>query len=446
MSKEFEDINLDDYKNIEVEINDIKKAKMKKNLRGKIIKRNRKNKKSMVVAASVTLIMTVGILSQPVIAESIPILNTIYKQLGFSEKYLPVSKYVGKSVEENGIKVTVDTIVVTEHIIKAAIKVESEKEIFKNPTDTIHITGEINGIDDGSSGGWQNVDGKTQIRVIELHSSDRFPATGVLKFNIFSEEYEVNTSLEMDIDFTDSYKNNFKKEVEMASNNGEDKIVELEATALGTVLKVEKYDLDRNGGFLLKLDDNIYSCNGAAWGNVDETYVICPEALYDDVKKAKNISVIGYEDENGSPWRGVNDVNEESEKSKEYYEEEYKKEELFKDTLPKINKDNIESISELTSQDGNKVYVSNVERTDEKIKVYINGDEKNDVLRVINSMTICDENNENYQMMNKIIENDTGYIVEFDNMIEGKIKVVINDILSNKKGLIFKEEVKLTLK
>ncbi|MBU3108736.1 DUF4179 domain-containing protein [Clostridium gasigenes] len=452
MSKELENINLDDYKNIEVGMNDIKKAEMKKTLRAEIIRRKRKKRKTLAIAASLTFIMTLGIISQPAIAQNIPLINTMYQKMGFSGKYLPVIKYVGKSVEENGIKVTVDNIAASERVIRISVKVEAENEIFENPSSLIHMIGSVNGISVGSGGSAYNIDKKNYVEVIELSSIEGFLSTGTLKLDIVSENYKINQSIELNIDFTDSYKNNIKKEVTMESNNGEYKVVELEGTSLGTFLKVENCKIeggDGSKGILLKIDDKIYR-NGSSWCDGEIAYLSCPDVVYDDIKNAKNISAIEYKNEDGGvvfgggvkstlvndEWVSVPTMTEEEREFKNKFFEEYMK---------KI-KDNIGYISQLISQDGNKVNIINVERKDGKIKIYIGGDERNDILRVANDIFICDDNNKNYQFPELIRENGEGYIIEFDDSIEGKVKVDMQDMLINKHGLRFEEEEKLILK
>lgn len=453
MSKEFEDINLEDYENIEVEMDDIKKAKMKKVLRFKIMDKKKRSKRKIAIAASLSIIMTLGVVSQPAIAQSMPLISTIYQKMGFSEKYLPVTKYVGKSVEENGIKITVENIGASQRVIRLSIKVEAKNDIFKDPTSLIHMSGAVNGIIVGSGGSAYNIDKKNYVQVIELSSNEGFPSTGTLKLDMFSDTYQINQSIELNIDFKDSYKNNIKKEVAMENNNGEYKIVELEGTTMGTFLKVENCNLDEsNGGdvrngILLKVDDKIYY-NGSSWSDGKISYISCPNLVYSDIKNSKTISAIEYKKEEGSIKLGGNSsmTKEQLEIQNKLYEEEMRKHSAIEAASIKKEKDNVEYISELTSQDGNKVNITNVERTDGKIKVYISGDERNDVLRVADSMSICDENNKNYQMYEFIRVVDNGYIVEFNNSIEGKVKVEIEDLLANKHALRFEEEVRLLLK
>ncbi|MGL5353351.1 MAG: DUF4179 domain-containing protein [Clostridium sp.] len=425
-------------------------------------KRKRKNKKAMAIAASVTTILTFGVISQPAIAKNIPLINIMYQKAGFSEKYLPITEYVGKCVEQNGIKLTIDNIAGSERAIKFSYKVEAENEIFKNPAELIHISGSVNGVSSGGGGGAKSIDEKSYIAVQQMWApKGGFPSTGILKLDIGSDEYNINTSLEFEVDFKESSKYNFKKDVIMESKNKENKVVEIEATGLGTFLTVNKckgFDSPRNG-MLLKIDDKIYRSMSST-GDNKKMYLAFPELVYDDVKNAKNISVIEYNDENekkedNKPIKAVwvkgklvtPEIDyEEVERANKIYEEEEARKKIVEDELPRKTKDNIEYISEVTSQDGNKVYISDVKREDGKIKIYVNGDERNDVLRVANSIGIWDENNKNTQRVDFIRENGNGYIVEVNNDINGKVKVYIGDILFYKNNLKFGEEVRLKLK
>lgn len=425
-------------------------------------KKKMKNKKAIAVAASVTTILTLGVISQPAIAKNIPLINIMYQKAGFSEKYLPITEYVGKSVEQNGIKVTIDNIAGSERAIKISYKVEAENEIFKNPAELIHISGSLNGVRTGGGGSTTAIDNKSYISVQQMWApDDGFPATGTLKLEIGSEEYNINTSLEFDVDFKESSKYNFKKDVAMESRRKENKVVEIEATGLGTFLTVNKckgFEGARNG-MLLKVDGKLYRSMSSR-GDDKKMYLSFPELVYEDVKNAKNISVIDYNDENEKKednkpieavWVNGELVspeidNEEIERANKIYEEEEARKKIVEDELPRETKDNIEYISELTSQDGNKVYISDVKREEGRIKIYVNGDERNDILRVAHSIGVWDENNQNTQRVEFIRENGTGYIVEVNNDIDAKVKVYVGDILYYKNDLKFGDEVRLKLK
>lgn len=415
-------------------------------------KRRKKRGKYTGVAVALALITIVGVTTQPAIAQNIPILDRIYEDMGFNKEYSDVTKYVGKSVESNGMKITIDKLVATEKIIRMAIKLESENEIFDDPIDLLHISGEVNGVSLPSGGGGANLDKKTQVRVIDISSDEKLPSKGTIKINIYSEKHKINESIELNVDFTDSYRNNFKKEVEMESDKSETKVVEIEANSIGTILKVESRDYKKIESLLLKVDDKIYF-EGSSHGNEKGAYILFDGALEEDIKNAKSISIMERKNLSGELKGGISiDSTGEEKKAheerlevdKKIYEENEKKYNEAKAKLPVMNKANIEYISELTSVDGDKVYISNVERIDGKIKVYLNGDKRGDMLRVLNSMMMYYEDTNSYSF-GLMRETNTGYSIEFEDKSEGKVVVKIQDILIEGRERNFGEEIKLTL-
>lgn len=445
MNKKYDDIKIPN--NIDSIIEDgAKKAS--------ILKRKKSRKRGMSIAAALAVFMIVGVTSKPALAGDIPVLSDLYIALGFTEDYLPVTKYVGKSVEGDGIKVTVDNIAATNQIIKMTVKIESEAGIFELPSDYgVHVTAEVNGMSVGSGGGSYNVDKNTQVRVLDLMTMDGFPSNGTIKLNISSEEYDIDESLEFKVDFTDSMKDNYKKNVIMEKSCDGNNVYSLEATGIGTMLEVETYKGDTDS-VILKIDDRVYYWTGPSIGDEEKSYMFFDEVLKEDVEKAKDISVIIRKD---VVVQGVGIVSwpEQTEQEKKAQEEKLKEanikyeeeQRIYNEAYSKLqkeNKDNISYVTEIQSKTGEIVYLSGVERNENKITVAIDGQNKSDALSVAINMYLDYEDDSLYEGRMILRETNTGYVLEYDKVKDENVVLRAGNILLGDS--VVTEEVKLILK
>lgn len=410
--------------------------------KAKVEKKKRNNKKIISIAAALVVVILVGTTSQPALAEKLPVISNIYESLGFGEKYNSISKYVGKSIESNGIKVTIEKIIATENFIKIAVKTEANYDAFDGPTDLLHITASVEGKNLGSGGGAYVEDKRNQHSVIELMSDDGFPNKGIIKLDVDSDKHNIHESIELNTNFIDSYKDNYNKTVSMEEENSSVEIEKLESTKAGTFVKFKRKD---NMGWdfcLMKVDNKLYS-HGASSADENSMQTIFPDLTDDIIKNAKELAIIQID--NGGlykSYRVSSEMTEEEVKAVEAKsEEDTKKYEEAVSKLPGASKNGVDYIPELKSIDGEKVEISDVIREDGKVKIKVTGTSKDHMLRVVNTMDINYSIDNTYNIERMITEVDNGYVVEFKDKKDSRIKVRIGDILNEKKGRIFGDEI-----
>lgn len=421
----YDDINIEEYEEINVSLDDIKKKKMKKRLVG-IIKRRRNGKKALIAAVTMILIISItNISSISAIAKNMPIFNKIYEQLGFSEKYLPKSTYIGQSIEEKGVRVTIDNIAGTKRIIMLSLKVEKiDGTVLSDDERILPITAEFGGVNSGSGGASKRIDDKTEMTVLSLMSFDEFPSTGELNLDVYGLEWEFNEGFNLNVDSTQSYNEVVEKNFSTEENTEEIYIKSIQATPLGVVLEAGNYNMigEKDKDYILKIDDKLYR-GGSGISGHGKAFVYYPDVSIDDVENAKTISIIELIN-NAVQLGGVESLSqEEIDKIKEDYEI---KENVLKEKInlfPKDEKENIQYIKEMTFNNGNTAEIYNIERGDDIVRVYIKGQDKKQVLEVAMSMTSCDLNESNYEGQNKTIDNGDGYIVEFKDRDDEKFKI-----------------------
>ena len=133
------EIDLEDFE--EMEVSEIEKAKVKKELMNKIQTPKQNKWKKWVTAVSVVLgLMTSALfgLSFSANAEEIPILGNIFKYFnnnGLYEDYKENANFINEEVESNGIKVTVDDAVYDGEKLIVMYTIETDKFLG----DTLHI-------------------------------------------------------------------------------------------------------------------------------------------------------------------------------------------------------------------------------------------------------------------------------------------------------------------
>lgn len=444
MNKKYDDIKIPN--NIDSIIEDgAKKAS--------ILKRKKSRKRGMSIAAALAVFMMVGVTSKPALAGDIPILSEIYRGLGFTSEYLPVTQYIGKSVEKKGIKVTVENIAGTRHKIKMTVKIESDEEIFQSKTfNNIHMRGEVNGVGVAQGGGMYFPDNKTQVSVIDFVSEEGFDALGEIKLHIFSEEYNLEEELKFKVDFTASFENNYRKNITTDTYQKDNRVVGIESTGIGTVLEVENLVWNTDD-ILLKVDDRIYRPNSLL-GDEETAYISYDEALKNEVENAKEIFVIIRKDvmDPGVEIKSEPEPTEEEKRIQEQmiieenirhdehvriYNEEYSK-------LLKSNRDSILYVPEITSKAGGKVYLSSIERNNDKVVVEINGENKADTLSVAINMYLDYEDDSLYEGRMILRETNTGYVLEYDKVKDENVVLRAGNILLGDS--VVTEEVKLILK
>lgn len=133
----FNEIKLEEseFNDMDEEISDIQKERIKKNLNKKIrIKKNLKVLKYGSIAAAISLVSIIGIgIASPAFAKNIPILSSITQTLndkfGNHGDYDKYSQSVNKSATDNGITLTVNEVLADDSKLILGYTIKSTKKI-----------------------------------------------------------------------------------------------------------------------------------------------------------------------------------------------------------------------------------------------------------------------------------------------------------------------------
>lgn len=154
-----------------------------------------------------------------VLADTIPAFNKLYQTLGFKTEYLDKSVYIGKTYEENGIKITLDNLVGTKHLVKATLKIKYSDKWNKSKKPLIHFSSGFNGnMDTGSTGGSKDIDKNTTIRVIDLMKDGDFKSKGNFTIGAFSDAFKKTMTWNMKVDFSKNFSDTIEKDVTMSKD------------------------------------------------------------------------------------------------------------------------------------------------------------------------------------------------------------------------------------
>jgi hypothetical protein len=170
----FNNLNLDEHEfdDIDVNITDIQKNKLKTTLR-RSIRTRRFIKYKIAAACAALLLFLVGIVyTNPALAAQIPVLNPIVQMLGYRGDYAQYSDIVNKTVTYNGKSFTINSVVCYDNNIIIGYTGKSDTTIDSNPL--FFPTYKVNGkwLNVGSTGGQEHLDDKTVIGTIEIMSDD----------------------------------------------------------------------------------------------------------------------------------------------------------------------------------------------------------------------------------------------------------------------------------
>lgn len=124
-------INIDEkeFDNIDVELNDIEKKRIK-NKYNKSIKRKRSGLTKVAMAAGLTLVIGAGaVMATPVMAINVPVLGSVYEKLGIYDEYKDYTTYVGESQQVQGGAYTIEEIMVTPYESMIAVKITGNEPL-----------------------------------------------------------------------------------------------------------------------------------------------------------------------------------------------------------------------------------------------------------------------------------------------------------------------------
>ncbi|HDK7157947.1 TPA: DUF4179 domain-containing protein [Clostridium botulinum] len=434
----FQDVDLEEYNSIDIKFSNKEKEDIKKKLRKKIIKRKNKRKE---LVASIALVLTLVLLfsnANGVVANVVPTFNKIYESLGFKSKDLPHSVYIGKSYEENGIKVTLENLVGTKHVIKVALKVQYSDKWKKSNRPLVHFAYGFEGkLDTGSSGGLKNIDENTELMVIDFSSYKELPSKGNFKIEAISDGFKKPLVWDMKVDFSKNFKDTIEKQVTISKNIGVN-VNHIEANILGIIIKSNNWLVALSNGdtYYLKLDNKIYPIFGSEWTSEKEDYIFTflQNVNYNSIKNSKNISLIKHSIERSKKIDSNKMIKEEEIK---YYD----KIEKQLNNIPKDEESGVLYTKNITFNNGNRAEIYNIERKCGKIRVYVKGNDKKQVFNMFSSLYTSTG-----ILVQSIEETNVGYIAEFDDISRDKVTIKMTVDILDCAGNYKEDKSEITLK
>lgn len=196
--KLFNGIKLDEceFKDVDEDISDIQKEKLKKNLNKKIkSEKSMKKFKYSVTAAGLGIVCLIGIgATNPSLAENIPVLSSIIQKLNDNydnaSEYSKYSQVVGTSITDNGVTLTINEVLADESRLIISYTIKSDKKLkdtsFPRITDDLKVNGKRSNMSGGSLG--ESIDDYTYIGSDEIDLS------------LFSDKVSLKPESDLDIE------------------------------------------------------------------------------------------------------------------------------------------------------------------------------------------------------------------------------------------------------
>lgn len=374
------EIKESEFDSVPVDLMDIEKWNIKKKLRKKLFT-GKLIKKITMASSLCLLIITTGVfLSKPAFAEKIQVFENIYKALGYYNDYGDYRKYIGMNKEDKGYIVTIQDLMVTEKTMIFSVKVTSEKPFPKDKNANISFQANMEGVMAGSGMVYnKDIDDKTKLMMVAAETNDSFTKRGTIHMNVNGFDIENNIQMfhvnyDLKVDFSklfDETKNiNIAKKINMGGKEAE--IVSLNSSPIETKLFVKNIELVNND-FLLVLDDKTYK--GHNGYNDDKITSLTYGVTSKDFENAKTIKVI--------PRNANIDIFDFDIRRKidKVTSEELIKSQIFKE------EDNVKYPSNYKAQDGVDVDIYKIERSNDKLRIFIHSD-KNGFQKALETMVI----------------------------------------------------------
>lgn len=295
-----------------------------------------------------------------------------------SEAAISENENMNYEIEQNGIKLKVKDIIGTKNKIKIDASITREDGFG----DDIHSHRNIelnlymDKVDINSSGtSWSYPNDKTIEINSEQESDEGFLEKGNIRADLVIGDYDFNGSLVIPVDFTESFKQYMKKDLDVSFDKN-NKIIGFESDAIGTRLILSRAIDDKRFGahvyekkpsFIINVGNKMYSASysgGSSYSSDDESYKCYFEIqklTYNDIKDAESISVIPIKS------TFTSDEIEKQYTDSSYYEQLSNK---------AVVSDNIKYNKEVNFTDGTKGELK-VERTGDKINIYCSSDSDN---------------------------------------------------------------------
>lgn len=383
------------------------------------------------------LMLAVGILEVPAYAEdNLEVTSTkVESTTSAGVTYKDYFVNLNKTMEQNGLKVTLEKVVATKHKLKAVIKIESPKSFDKEKHDNSIVQllyGENNF--GGESMSSDYIDDKTIVMTIEKEIREgEFPQSGQLRLDVVYPEYKVNIGMDVSVEFSEGFNNVIDKDIEAKISEFNCTLKKFEADILGTTITYtepikDHDDKSVDSSIILKAGDKMYKLSSSGSSSDDKETKGTYESkalVYDKFKDQKDISLIPLNSD--ITWAEIR-KNYEVNKGKE--------------TESKVTTDNVSYEKDLNFSDGTKGEITNIQRNDNSVKVYCKGASEKASLLMASNMRMYYEfgedatnyinyDSENYMSFYKDPKEALGYIVEFNNV--EKDKTVELDIDNNIK-------------
>ncbi len=351
--------------------------------------------------------------------------------------YKDYSIEINKSVEQNGIKITLDSATGTKHNLNVVIKVESDKPFDKEKLDNfISEVSFANSYNNSDSKWFDHLDDKTfLLHLEEKNRDDEFAEKGNLRVDIAFPKYKVNVGIESYVDFSESYKKITQEKLAINIPEFNLNLGELESDVMKTTIKYNGYsDVNNrregsvNSFMILKNGNKMYRANsiGCCYSNDEfEGEYIAQSATYDKLNDINSLSII--------PIKGFMT-----------YEEVFNmytkdKENSFSDTDKEIL-NNVKYKKLFKFSDGTKGEIYNIERKDNTVKVYCKGNSEKQSLLMASNMYMNYELDKEevfyesykYTSFYKDPNDELGYVVEFNNIKDNKLMEIHLDCTTSK--------------
>lgn len=418
------------------------------------------NRKMNIVLCSILgLVLTTGVMEMPVLADGGVKAVSAYSESNNTLENMNFIVSKDNTIEQNGLKISIDKVVASKHELKATVKVEGQKAFDK--TDDHNVRALLT-YGDNKENGSSMSDGTTNDKTLEITlgkevDEGEIPEKGNLRIDLIIPKYKINVGIEADVDFSESFKSTIEKEVEVKVPECNFTVKKIESNIFGTEITYsgqEKEDSKGNGHmlraystpFILKVGDKMYTTMNDGESSIDNvitgTYKAAA-ATYDKVKGQNNMSIIPLV---------CTMTDDETEK---FYENNYKNIDKKKEDN-KETTNNVRYTKNFEFSDGTKGEVYNIERNANSVKVYCKGATEKESLLMASTACIyykVDKGQEyfdhyfstEHMSFYKDPKNSLGYIVEFADVNNNKeIELNFDGLISQIDKYKIGDEIQLS--
>jgi|GEM_PF-5053094 len=417
-------IDEDEFKDIDVELNDIEKKRIQKTYRKNYKKKisiKKRIAKNAIIAAGLAVVIYLGGLTAPAMASNIPILRSIYDSLGIYDEYKDYTKYIGEIAKADKYEYSIEEFMVTPYKSLLGIKITSDYVIPDNHQGFM-ISAEIGGVHwDSSSSNQYRIDDHTLIVTEEHNYNNKVPKKANIKVDIHSIDRNDNANETIGrFEFKANFDRSYNEFMSININNVEFnkygiKLSEINSSIMGTDIvskiqskeKDEEEYLSKNDRLegVLKVDDKFYggdkysSTRSSILGVKGVAITKIDNLKFNEVNDAKDITLL-------------------------VYEAKYTQDELFEIGIDdgvksdKIMEQGISYVKEYRFEDGTMGLFYGLERTNDTIKVHYKGKESDIVLLSRNLKIYSDKSMGKYYYPTIYKDSDLKdeFIIEFKNI------------------------------